>query len=351
MQPELQANFGSGQADVGAEMRNACPLVALVVALALPLPAAADYDLGLVAFDRGDIATAHREFSVLAQQGHRAAQYNLAMLYLKGEPPDYAKAKPWLEKSARQGLAQAQYMLGMLAVYGVGMARDKKQGLQWLQLASDQGSEEAYALLEDLQKASLREAQDERRKKEQARNLRAEIEKAKASEQALQKQLAQSKAREKKLKSERQSLQKARESHEQVAERMRRERDQLASELAALRAELRESERSLAAVEKPSPEPKLVDEPPGESVISGKILEILPEGVLLTEVSRRGEGQSEFVPTQFVVFVNLLATNGLTQGQDVAFVAEPTAPYRYKDQSGATGPVRAYRATGTWHSN
>lgn len=340
-------------------MRYAFSPSALVFALILPpATAAADYDLGLVAFDRGDIATAQREFSALAGQGHRAAQYSLGMLYLKSNPPDYINAMPWLEKSARQGLAEAQYMLGTLTVYGVGIPRDEHQGKQWLQLASQQGSDEAQALLNDLQKASLREAQSKQQKADQMRTLRAEIEKAKASEQALKKQLAQSKARAEMLASERQSLQKARASGEQVAERMRRERDQLERELVALRSRLDETERSLEAVSKrapepvqSAPEPVLPDELPGETVISGKILEILPDGVLLTEVSRRRQGQSEFVPTEFVVFVNLLATNGLTHGQDVAFVAEPTTTYRYKDKSGATGPVRAYRATGTWHSD
>lgn len=340
-------------------MRDAC--LSCVLSLALALPAmAADYAAGLAAYDRGDVATARRDLSVLADAGQVAAQYSLAMLYLKSDPPDYARAKPWLEESARQGLPESQYMLGLLSVYGVGMPRDAKQGSRWLQSASAQGHEDATALLATLagqsdearqDHARLRDGAREQREAEQARKLRTEIQRAKATEQALKNELARSQAREKTLVTQRQSLQKASASNEQVAERMRRERDQLQAELVAMRSRLADKERDLDAVEQRGAAPKLPDEPTGEIVISGRILEILPEGILLTEVSRRRSGHGEFVPEEFVVFVNLLATNGLRHDQEVAFVAEPTAPYRYKDDSGATGPVRAYRATGTWSSN
>lgn len=334
-------------------MRHALLLLALSVALVLPASVTADYAHGLVAFERGDIATAHREFSVLANQGHSPAQYSLAMLYLKSAPPDYAKARPWLEKSARQGLADAQYMIGMLSVYGVGMAKDEKQGLQWLERASEQGNEEATALLANLKTARLHASKSKPRKTDKAKKLRAELEDAKAAEQALQKQLAQSKLREKKLMKERISLQKARASEQQAADRMRRERDRLQTELVALRSQLNEQapRREVVQTRAPEPEPEFPDEPPGEAVVSGRILEILPEGVLLTEVSRRLHGQNAFVPEDFDVFVNLVATHGLSQGQEVAFVAEPTTAYRYKDKSGATGAVRAYQAIGTWQSD
>ncbi len=118
------------------------PLLVCLAVLASPV-AAADYALGLLAFNRGDTVTARREFSALAEEGHPAAQYSLAMLYLKRDPPQYSRAVPWLEKSARRGLPESQYMLGMLSLYGVGTAKDTKQGMQWLTLASDQDSEDA----------------------------------------------------------------------------------------------------------------------------------------------------------------------------------------------------------------
>lgn len=346
-------------------MQHARPLLALILVLALSPVAAADYTLGLIAFDRGDIATAHREFSALAKQGDRAARYSLAMLYLKSDPPDYARARPLLEQSARQGLAESQYMLGLLSVYGVGGVKDQEQGLRWLESASSQGNEDAQALLDNIQSARLREAESARHKTEQASRLRADLESAKATEQALQKRLAKSKQREKVLESERATLRKARAKLEQDsqrmqrqrkqdADRMRRERAALEAELIALRARVAESARAdkpgsaAALVSAPAPASDAGAEPPGEVVVSGTISEILPDGILLTDVSRRLKGQGALVPEVFDVFVNLLATNGLSRGQDVAFVAEATTAYRYQTEGGAIGRVRAYRALGVW---
>lgn len=328
--------------------------LALTLCLALlTLPvSAADYALGLVAFERGDVATARREFSALAEEGHPAAQYSLAMLYLKSDPPEYARAIPWLEKSARRGLPESQYMLGMLSLYGVGMAKDTKQGMQWLTLASDQDNEDAQALLDQLRQARLREAESERRKAEQARDLRAELENAKATEQSLQKRLSQSRQREKRLASDRKTLEKARASDARAKETLRREQARLKAEMEVLRARLAEAERARAAqpaakddvvVVEAARAEAVVEDPPGEAVVAGKVVEILPDGVLLTDVSRRAHGRSEPFPEGFVVFLNLAATDGLSEGQAVAYPAEPATPYRYKYASGATGRIRAYR--------
>jgi hypothetical protein len=327
----------------------------LCLALSASPVIAADYALGLVAFDRGDIATAHREFSVLAGEGHPAAQYSLAMLYLKSDPPEYVRAIPWLEKSARRGLPESQYMLGMLSLYGVGMAKDTKQGMQWLTLASEQDNEDAHALLDQLKQARLQEAESERRKAEQARDLRAELDHAKAAEQSLQKRLSQSRRREKSLASERKTLEKARASDARAKETMRREQARLEVELEALRSRLAEAERAREAqpvakddvvVAEAAPAKSVVEDAPGEAVVTGKVVEILPDGILLTDVSRRAQGRSEPFPEGFVVFLNLAATDGLSEGQQVAYLAEPASPYRYKYASGATGRIRAYRVIG-----
>ncbi len=90
----------------------------------------------------------------------------------------------------------------------------------------------------------------------------------------------------------------------------------------------------------------VVEDAPGEAVVTGKVVEILPDGVLLTDVSRRAQGRSEPFPEGFVVFLNLAATDGLSEGQEVAYPAEPATPYRYKYESGATGRIRAYRVIG-----
>ena len=72
--------------------------------------------------------------------------------------------------------------------------------------------------------------------------MRAELESAKATEQALQKRLAKSKQREKVLESERATLRKARAKLEQDSQRMQRalerDADRMRQERAALEAEL-----------------------------------------------------------------------------------------------------------------
>jgi hypothetical protein len=243
-------------------------------------------------------------------------------------------------------------MLGMLSLYGVGMAKDTKQGMQWLTLASDQDNEDAQALLDQLKQARLREAESERRKAEQARDLRAELEQAKAAEQSLQKRLSQSRQREKSIASERKTLEKARASDARVKETMRREQADLEAELEVLRSRLAEAERAREAppaakdavvVAEAARAESVVEDARGEAVVTGKVVEILPDGVLLTDVSRRAQGRSESFPEGFVVFLDLAATDGLSEGQEVAYPAEPATPYRYKYASGATGRIRAYR--------
>ena len=136
---------------------------------------------------------------------------------------------------------------------------------------------------------------------------------------------------------------------------MRREQASLDSELETLRARLAEAERTRVEVEAARDDvirgdavqaEVIVQDARSEAVVSGRVVEILPDGVLLTDVSRRVQGRSESFPEGFVVFVNLAATDGLSEGQEVVFPAEPATSYRYKYESGATGRIRAYRAIG-----
>ena len=60
-------------------------------------PARAGLDEGVAAYDRGDYATALREWRPLAEQGNAKAQYNLGAMYYSGlgVPQDYAEAVKW----------------------------------------------------------------------------------------------------------------------------------------------------------------------------------------------------------------------------------------------------------------
>ena len=63
------------------------------------------FDEGVAAYDRGDYATALKEYRPLAEQGHAAAQYNLGLMYAngKGVPQDYVQAHMWFNLAAAQG--------------------------------------------------------------------------------------------------------------------------------------------------------------------------------------------------------------------------------------------------------
>ena len=65
----------------------------------------ADFDKGMTAYNSSDYATAIKEFSVAAEQGHAKAQYNLGTMYAKGEgvPENYIKAYMWVSLAAAFG--------------------------------------------------------------------------------------------------------------------------------------------------------------------------------------------------------------------------------------------------------
>ena len=123
-------------------------LVLLMGGLAVPAGAESKeaYDL---AVERGDYATAMRELRPLAEQGLAAAQFNLGLLYANGQgvPKDDAQARQWYEKAAAQGHADAQVNLGILLVYGRGVTQDYKIAAYWLRLSANQGNDLAQRKL------------------------------------------------------------------------------------------------------------------------------------------------------------------------------------------------------------
>ena len=80
-----------------------------------------------------------------ANQGDAIAQYNLGVMYAKGQgvPQDSAQAVKWLRLAADQGNALAQHNLGLMYAKGLGVPQDYAQALKWTRLAADQGFEES----------------------------------------------------------------------------------------------------------------------------------------------------------------------------------------------------------------
>ena len=72
--------------------------------------ASADYQKGLDAYNAEDYATALREWRPLANQGLASAQYNLGVMYDNGRgvPQDDVEAYKWWNLAAAQGNAFAK---------------------------------------------------------------------------------------------------------------------------------------------------------------------------------------------------------------------------------------------------
>ncbi len=92
------------------------------------------------AHERGDYATALREFRVLVDQGHAAAQTFLGTMYRNGEgvPQDDAEAAKWYRLAAEQGHAVGQLSLGNMYKRGQGVSQDNVQAYKWFNLAGSQ---------------------------------------------------------------------------------------------------------------------------------------------------------------------------------------------------------------------
>ncbi len=101
----------------------------------------ADFNAGLAAYEKGDYATALKEWQTLAQSGGAAAQYNLGLLYYdgKGVPQDFGEAAKWFERAADQGYAKAQHNLGAVYAVGKGVKRDYGKAYMWLSLCAASG--------------------------------------------------------------------------------------------------------------------------------------------------------------------------------------------------------------------
>jgi uncharacterized protein len=114
----------------------------LALASLVAISTAADFNSGLTAYNKGDYTTAAKEWRPLAEQGVAAAQFNLGLLYLDGHgvPQDPAEAAKWFTKSAEQDYTQAQHNLGAMYGAGQGVKRDYVQAYKWLNICAAKGN-------------------------------------------------------------------------------------------------------------------------------------------------------------------------------------------------------------------
>src|SRR6185437_1406772 len=88
-----------------ARVLASCLLLIAAYAIADP------YEDGIAAYDRADYATSLALWLPLAEQGHRTAAFNVAVLYEKGlgTSHDYREAARWYQQAADEGDLEAAY--------------------------------------------------------------------------------------------------------------------------------------------------------------------------------------------------------------------------------------------------
>ena len=103
------------------------------------------FNKAVAAYKRGDYATALKEWKPLAEQGDSTAQYNLGVMYRRGDGviQDYKTAVKWFTKAAEQGDAVAQYNLALMYANGQGVTQDYIRAHMWWNIAASQGDKDA----------------------------------------------------------------------------------------------------------------------------------------------------------------------------------------------------------------
>jgi len=114
----------------------------------------AQFQMGLANACHGTLASfshAAEWYQKAADQGHTLAQFNLGVMYWRGQGfgRDRERSRFWITRAAEAGDAGAQYMLGMtqnrtsLDEVAATAKESRIEAYKWLQLAAAQGYGEA----------------------------------------------------------------------------------------------------------------------------------------------------------------------------------------------------------------
>jgi len=111
----------------------------LTVVLLAVSPVSADFQAALDAYNSGDFETAHGEWLPLAENGSAAAQFNIGMMFERGEgrEQDLPKAAEWYLRAAENDFARAQFRLGEMFEAGQGLEQDLVQARKWFAIATE----------------------------------------------------------------------------------------------------------------------------------------------------------------------------------------------------------------------
>jgi len=131
-------------------MKRLLPVLCLTLAVFLGSTGvswSADFQKGLDAYDRGDYATALREWTPLAEnkgilsylyskKDIISAQSGLGSLSAtgRGVSQNHKTAVKWYTLAAKQGYAHAQHNLGVMYANGRGVPQNDKTAVKWYTL-------------------------------------------------------------------------------------------------------------------------------------------------------------------------------------------------------------------------
>jgi TPR repeat protein len=102
-----------------------------------------------IAYVLRDYATALELWRTLADQGHPLAQFRLGLMYRwgVGVPKDKAEALKWFRLAADAGISYAQNTVGFMYAEGDGVPKNDAKAAKWYRLAADQGEASAQYVL------------------------------------------------------------------------------------------------------------------------------------------------------------------------------------------------------------
>ena len=103
------------------------------------------FQKGSAALLQEDYVEAVKWYRLSAKQGLAEAQYVLGVMYANGEgvPENDTEAVKWYRLAADQGDAMAQSNLGVMYLQGRGVPEDFVQAYKWFNLAAAQGDQTA----------------------------------------------------------------------------------------------------------------------------------------------------------------------------------------------------------------
>ena len=117
-----------------------------------------DTNKGIAAYEDGDYEKAVKLFHQAAEQGHVSAQYNLGLMYAKGEgvAQNHKKAIKWWRQAAEQGDAEAQFTLAMMYYTGMGVTKNEQTAYMFFLVAMANAKDESEREIIRISATSLR---------------------------------------------------------------------------------------------------------------------------------------------------------------------------------------------------